>query len=66
MLSMIFWCFAYSINVRGAIFYYRVRFAFFRPDDLGEAVRTGIASRGIREKNTKVAVCVDPIFLLKD
>jgi len=33
-----------------------MKFAFFRPNDLGEAVRIGTASRGVREKNRKFAV----------
>jgi hypothetical protein len=33
-----------------------MKFAFFRPNDLEEAVRVGTASRGVREKNAKVAV----------
>ncbi len=39
-----------------------MRFAFFRPSDLGEAVHAGTASRGDREKNVKIAVCVGPIL----
>ncbi|GEM_PF-8943 len=37
-----------------------MKFVFFRPSDLGEAVHTGTASRGTWEKNAKVAVCVSP------
>jgi len=33
-----------------------MRFAFFRPNDIGEAVRGGTASRGGWEKNVKIAV----------
>jgi hypothetical protein len=36
-----------------------MRFAFFRPNDLDEAVRVGTASRVVWEKNAKVAVYVD-------
>ncbi len=35
-------------------------FVFFRPSDLGEAVRAGTASQVGREKNVKVAVCGGP------
>jgi len=38
-----------------------MRFMFFRPNDLGEGIRVGISSRGVWEKNMKVAVCVSPI-----
>ena len=41
-----------------------MRFAFFRPNDLGEAVRIGTASRGGREKNAKVAVCGGPMLIV--
>ena len=33
-----------------------MRFAFFRPNDDGEAVRVGTASQLIWEKNAKIAV----------
>jgi len=40
-----------------------MRFAFFRPNNVGEGILTGIASRLVWEKNVKIAVCVCPNYL---
>jgi len=36
---------------------------FFRPNNVGEGIRAGIASRLVWEKNVKVAVWGSPIML---
>jgi len=42
-----------------------MRFAFFRPNNVGEGILTSIASRLVWEKNVKVAVLRRSYFLLE-
>jgi len=40
-----------------------MRFAFFRPNNVGEGILTSIASRLVWEKNVKVAVWGSPVLI---
>ncbi len=40
-----------------------MRFVFFRPNNVGEGILTGIASRLVWEKNVKIAVLRKSYFI---